>query len=274
MAAISLTWRFNEDSIDLVENFKRLVEIIATLRGPDGCPWDKEQDHNSLKPYIVEEVHEVISAIADHDDEKLSEELGDLLSQIVMHAQLAKERGAFDIETVAEKIADKLTVRHPHIFGDKKNLTSEEVLHNWERIKHQNSNDHDYSVLQGVPPSLPALLKAYRVQEKVGRYGFDWKSPDDVIGKLKEEITEFENALKTGERARQEEELGDLLFSLVNLGRHLQMQAEEALNMAVQKFIRRFQYIEKRLRDKGKKLDDSNLDEMDDLWEEAKRKLL
>ena len=262
------------NSIDLMENFKRLVEIIAALRGPDGCPWDKEQDHNSLKPYIVEEVHEVITAIADQDDEKLSEELGDLLSQIVMHAQLADERGAFDIETVAAKIADKLTVRHPHVFGAKKDLTSDEVLHNWERIKHQNAEDHDYSVLQGVPPSLPALLKAYRVQEKVGRYGFDWKTPDEVIEKLKEEIKEFENALKTGERIRQEDELGDLLFSLVNLGRHLQMQAEEALNMAVQKFIRRFQYIEDRLRDKGKKLDDSNIEEMDNLWEEAKRKLL
>jgi tetrapyrrole methylase family protein/MazG family protein len=268
-----LTWNPGPDSIYLMKNFKRLVEIIAALRGPDGCPWDKEQDHDSLKPYIVEEVYEVIGAIADRDDEKLAEELGDLLSQIVMHAQLAKERGAFDIETVAEKIADKLTVRHPHVFGDKRNLTSEEVLHNWERIKHQNAKKDDYSVLQGVPPSLPALLKAYRVQEKVGRYGFDWKTSDEVVEKLKEEITEFENALKTGERARQEEEFGDLLFSLVNLGRHLQMQAEEALNMAVEKFIKRFQHIENRLRDKGKKLDDSNLDEMDALWEEAKRKL-
>jgi len=268
-----LTWNSGTDSIYLMKNFKRLVEIIEALRGPDGCPWDKEQDHNSLKPYIVEEVHEVITAIAEQDDEKLAEELGDLLSQIVMHAQLAKEQGAFDIETVAGKIADKLTVRHPHVFGDKRNLTSEEVLHNWERIKHRNAKNHDYSVLQGVPPSLPALLKAYRVQEKVGRYGFDWKTPDEVVEKLKEEITEFENALKTSERARQEEELGDLLFSLVNLGRHLQMQAEEALNITIQKFIRRFQYIENRLREEGKKLDDSNLDEMDNLWEEAKRKL-
>jgi tetrapyrrole methylase family protein/MazG family protein len=256
-----------------MENLKRLIEIIAVLRGPDGCPWDKEQDHNSLKPYIVEEVYEVIAAIADRDDEKLAEELGDLLSQIVMHTQLAKERGAFDMEIVARKIADKLTNRHPHVFGDKRNLTSEEVLHNWERIKHRNAKDDDYSVLQGVPLSLPALLKAYRVQEKVGRYGFDWKTPDEVVEKLKEEIREFENALKTGERARQEEEFGDLLFSLVNLGRHLQMQAEEALNMAVEKFIRRFQYIENRLREDGKKLDDSNLEEMDNLWEEAKKKL-
>lgn len=268
-----MTWNPGTDSIYLMENFKRLVQIIAALRGPDGCPWDREQDHNSLKPYIVEEVYEVISAIGDRDDEKLAEELGDLLSQIVMHAQLAEERGAFDIETVAGKIADKLTARHPHVFGNKKDLTSEEVLHNWERIKHQNAKNHDYSVLQGVPPSLPALLKAYRVQEKVGRYGFDWKSPDQVMEKLKEEMVEFENALKTGERTKQEEELGDLLFSLVNLGRHLQMQAEEALNMTVRKFIRRFQYIENRLRVKGKKLDDSNLDEMDALWEEAKKEI-
>jgi MazG family protein len=268
-----LTWDPGTDSIYLMENFKRLVEIIAMLRGPDGCPWDREQDHNSLKPYIVEEVYEVVSAIADGDDEKLAEELGDLLSQIVMHAQLAEERGAFDIDAVAGRIADKLISRHPHVFGNKEDLTSEEVLHNWERIKHKNAKNHDYSVLQGVPPSLPALLKAYRVQEKVGHYGFDWKSPDQVVEKLKEEMVEFENALKTGERTKQEEELGDLLFSLVNLGRHLQMQAEEALNMTVQKFIRRFQFIENRLREKGKKLDDSSLDEMDALWDEAKQEI-
>ncbi len=256
-----------------MENYKRLLEIAAILRGPNGCPWDKEQDHKSLKPYIIEEAYEVIEAIESADDAKFAEELGDLLEQIVMHAQLAKERGAFDMETVAGKIADKLIERHPHVFGDRKDLTSEEVLHNWEQIKLKKANNTNYSVLQGVPKALPALLKAYRVQEKVGRYGFDWKKPDDVIVKVKEEIREFEEALASGEKTKQEHELGDLLFSLVNLGRHLGMQPEEALNGTIRRFINRFQYIEDRLRDKGKTLSDSSLEEMDHLWNEAKTKL-
>ncbi|OGC91499.1 MAG: nucleoside triphosphate pyrophosphohydrolase [candidate division Zixibacteria bacterium RBG_16_53_22] len=253
-----------------MNNFKRLVEIIDILRGPNGCPWDKKQDHKSLKPYIIEEAYEVIEAIEAGDDSRLSEELGDLLTQIVMHAQLARERGAFDIDTVAEKIADKLVERHPHVFSSRADLTPEEVLHNWERIKLEKSRDPGYSVLQGVPLSLPALLKAFRIQEKVGRYGFDWKNPGDVIAKVKEEIAEFEEALQTGEKLKQEHELGDLLFSLVNLGRHLGMQPEEALNGTIRRFTRRFQYIEQRLRETGKTLTDSNLEEMDKYWDEAK----
>jgi tetrapyrrole methylase family protein/MazG family protein len=254
-----------------MENFKRLVEIIEILRGPNGCPWDKKQDHKSLKPYIIEEAYEVIEAIEAGDDSRLSEELGDLLTQIVMHSQLAKERGTFDIEAVARKIVDKLVERHPHVFQRRADLTPEEVLHNWEKIKLEKSKDPGYSVLQGVPNALPALLKAYRVQEKVGRYGFDWKHADDVISKVKEEVAEFEEALKTGEQAKQEHEFGDLLFSLVNLGRHLKMQPEEALNGAIRRFTSRFQFIEKRLREQGKTLADSNLEEMDRFWEDAKK---
>jgi tetrapyrrole methylase family protein/MazG family protein len=253
-----------------MENFKRLVDIIDILRGPDGCPWDKRQDHKSLKPYIIEEAYEVIEAIEAGDDSKLSEELGDLLTQIVMHAQLARERGAFDIDTVTRKIADKLVERHPHVFQKRADLTPEEVLHNWERIKLEKSEDPGYSALQGVPRALPALLKAFRVQEKVGRYGFDWKNPADVVVKVKEEIAEFEEALTSGEKAKQEHELGDLLFSLVNLGRHLGMQPEEALNETIRRFTRRFQYIERKLRENGKTLADSSLEEMDKFWEEAK----
>ncbi len=256
-----------------MENMKRLIEIIATLRAPGGCPWDREQTHKSLKPYIIEEAYEVIEAIEASDDDQFSEELGDLLTQVVMHAQLASERGAFDIETVAGKIADKLIERHPHVFARQAALTPEEVLHNWERIKLEKAKEKDYSVLQGVPPSLPALLKAYRVQEKVGRYGFDWKKPDDVIEKVKEEVAEFEEALVSGEKAKQEHELGDLLFSLVNLGRHLGMQPEEALNGTIRRFTGRFQYIEEKLRERGKTLSDSNLEEMDALWDEAKTKM-
>jgi tetrapyrrole methylase family protein / MazG family protein len=254
-----------------MENYKKLLDVIATLRAPGGCPWDRKQTHQSLKPYIIEEAYEVIESIASGKDDKFSEELGDLLSQIVMHAQLAKERGAFDMEIVCGKIADKLIERHPHIFAQKADLTSDEVLHNWERIKLEKAKEPGYSVLQGVPPSLPALLKAFRVQEKVGRYGFDWKKPDDVIVKVKEEIAEFEEALQGSEKAKQEHELGDLLFSLVNLGRHLGMQPEEALNGAIRRFINRFQYIEDKLREQGKTLSDSNLEEMDKLWDDAKK---
>jgi tetrapyrrole methylase family protein/MazG family protein len=256
-----------------MENFKRLVDIIDTLRGPNGCPWDKKQDHSSLKPYIIEEAYEVIESIEAGDDSRMSEELGDLLIQILMHAQLAKERGAFDIDTVTGRIADKLVERHPHVFQARADLTPEEVLHNWERIKLEKSKDPSYSVLQGVPQALPALLKAFRVQEKVGRYGFDWKKPDDVIVKVKEEIAEFEEALRSGEKDKQEHELGDLLFSLVNLGRHLGMQPEEALNGTIRRFTRRFQYIEQKLRERGKTLADSDLEEMDRYWEEAKREV-
>jgi len=256
-----------------MENYKKLLEIIDILRSPGGCPWDMKQTHQSLKPYIIEEAYEVIEAIDSGNDDKLSEELGDLLSQVLMHAQLANERNAFDIELVAKKIADKMVERHPHIFAKKANLTAEEVLHNWERIKLEKAKEPGYSVLQGVPLSLPALLKAFRVQEKVGRYGFDWKKPDDVIAKVKEEIAEFEEALKSHEKSKQEHELGDLLFSLVNLGRHLEMQPEEALNGAIRRFTARFQYIEERLREQGKTLSDSNLDEMDHLWDEAKTRL-
>jgi tetrapyrrole methylase family protein/MazG family protein len=256
-----------------VENLKRLVEIMATLRGPEGCPWDKEQDHESLRPYLIEEAYEVLEAISRRNDQKLAEELGDLLSQVVMHAQLASERGAFDIEDVARGIVEKLTIRHPHVFGERKDLSPDEVLHNWERIKHKNAESEEYSVLQGVPPSLPALLKAFRVQEKVGRYGFDWKRPDDVVRKVREELAELEKALEADPVSRQAEELGDLLFSLVNLGRHLQIQAEEALNATVLRFIKRFQFIEERLRKVGKKLEDSSLEEMDALWGQAKKKI-
>lgn len=254
-----------------MKNLKKLTEIIAHLRGPDGCPWDKQQTHSSLKPYILEETYEVIEAIDEGDKEKLAEELGDLLLQIMLHAQIASERDAFDIETVAGMIGDKLVERHPHVFDEKKEITAEEVLQNWEHIKLKKAKNHDYSVLQGVPKALPALLKAYRVQEKVGRYGFDWDNPSDVIKKISEELEEFKKAIESGDETHSEEEFGDLLFSIVNFGRHLNLQAESALNKTTRKFIKRFQYIESKLREEGKSLDQSNLDEMENLWQEAKK---
>lgn len=257
-----------------MDNFEKLVDIIAKLRGPDGCPWDKQQDHKSLKPYLIEEAYEVLEAIELEKDSVLAEELGDLLSQIVMHAQLAKERKAFDIEAVSKAISEKLIERHPHVFGDKKALTSKEVLHNWEIIKSEQADNDDYSILQGVPKALPALLKAFRIQEKVGRYGFDWDNIQDVIDKVKEEFSEFESALKNNEdKSELEKEFGDLLFALVNLGRHLDLQAEESLNITVSKFIKRFRYIEEKLREMGKTVSESDLEEMDRFWEESKKEI-
>ena len=252
-----------------MEQFKRLIEIMARLRQPDGCPWDKAQDHESLKPYLVEETYEVLDAIDNGIPDKLAEELGDLLLHIVFHAQLADERGEFNIEDVCRTIADKLIKRHPHVFENQVEMTTSEVIDRWEIIKQDNNKD--YSVLEGVPKSLPALLKAYRIQEKVGRLGFDWKEAKEVVAKIKEEVAEFEEAFRENNNRAMNHELGDLLFSLVNLSRHLGLRAEEALNDTNTKFIKRFQYIESKLSEIGKTPAESTLEEMDALWEESKK---
>lgn len=256
-----------------MNRFQRLVRVMARLRSPDGCPWDLKQDHQSLKPYLIEEAYEVIEAIDSGDDQKLKEELGDLLLQIVFHARLAEEKRDFDIWEVAQGICEKLIARHPHVFEKKRKITPEEVLQNWEHIKLANSGRKGYSVLEGVPKSLPTLLKAYRVQEKVARFGFDWEKTEDVFLKIKEETEELEKSFREGESGEVKDELGDVLFSLVNLCRRLGHSPEEALNSTTEKFKRRFEYIENRLREKDKTLSDSNLEEMDRLWEEAKERL-
>ncbi|MCP4582945.1 MAG: nucleoside triphosphate pyrophosphohydrolase [candidate division Zixibacteria bacterium] len=254
-----------------MEQFKRLVEIMAKLRGPDGCPWDKAQDHKSLKPYLIEEAYEVLDAIDSGESEKLAEELGDLLLHIVFHARMAAENDKFDIEIVCKKINDKLIQRHPHIFHEKTELSKSRVLDQWEAIKQNNNKNH--SVLEGVPRAMPALLKAYRIQEKVGRLGFDWKEAKEVVDKIKEEVAEFEEAFENNDKQAMHHELGDLLFSLVNLSRHLGLRAEEALDDTNKKFIKRFKYIEKKLAENGKSPADSNLEEMDAFWEESKKEI-
>ena len=254
-----------------MEQFDRLVDIMARLRGVDGCPWDKAQDHQSLKPYLIEEAYEVIDAIDSGNPDKLAEELGDLLLHIVFHAQIASESDRFDIERICERLSDKLIERHPHIFGEKTDLTKSQVLDQWEAIK-QNNNQNK-SVLDGVPRTLPALLKAYRIQEKVGRLGFDWKEAKEVVAKIKEEIAEFESAFEKNDEKQMHHELGDLLFSLVNISRHLGLRAEEALDDTNSKFIERFKYIEKKLAEKGTSPADSTLEEMDSLWEESKKEI-
>jgi tetrapyrrole methylase family protein/MazG family protein len=253
----------------LVESFDDLVEVMRILRSDQGCPWDREQSHESLKPYMIEETYEVLDAIDRGDDGELLEELGDLLLQIVFHAQLAAEDGRFTMEDVARVIVQKLKRRHPHVFGDVQVENSQQVLKNWEEIKRGEGKN---SVLDGVPRELPALLKARRVQDKVKRVGFDWEDPTGAFQKVREEIGEIERAIQKGDRNAIEEEFGDVLFSLVNVSRFLDIDAEESLRQTVEKFSRRFRYIEARVASLGKRpIEDYSLDELDALWEESKR---
>ncbi len=252
--------------------FEELVEIMARLRGENGCPWDREQTSESIKPYLVEETYEVLEAIDEQDPEKLQEELGDLALQIVFHARMAEEAGAFTITEVLIGINEKLRRRHPHIFGDVKAETAQEVLFNWEQIKKQERQNAKgkASILDGVPRELPALLRAHRLQEKASRVGFDWTEARQVLQKVEEELAELKAAMEEERSDRMEAELGDLLFSLVNLSRFLSVNPEEALRKTIARFIARFRYIEEELAGRGKSLRHATLQEMDALWAEAK----
>ncbi|MEW6408946.1 MAG: nucleoside triphosphate pyrophosphohydrolase [Nitrospirota bacterium] len=249
--------------------FDNLVSIMERLRGAGGCPWDKEQTRESLKPFLVEETYEVIEAIDEGNPEKIKEELGDLLIQILFHAQIAKEREEFDINDVIERIADKLIKRHPHVFGDKDLKTPKAVLENWEELK--KAEGKRKSVLDGVPKELPALLRAHRLQDKASRIGFDWERVEDVVNKLDEELDEFRKALQSNIPGRIEDELGDVFFVLVNIARFVGVNPEDALRKTISKFISRFRYIEMKAADAGLKLSEMSLEEMDKLWDEAKR---
>jgi len=251
------------------KTLEELLQVMAKLRSPGGCPWDLEQDHRTLRPYLLEEAYEVLAAIDKGDAQALKNELGDLLLQIVFHAQIAAEKGQFDFNEVAEAITTKLIRRHPHVFGEVKVENSQEVLHNWEAIKIQSENR---SLLSGVPEHLPALLAAYRVQEKAAGVGFDWKDISGIKDKLKEEWGEFQAAAEEGDAEKMEDEFGDLLFVLVNFGKWQGINAELALKRTVKKFIERFGYVEKRLEENGSSPDKSTLEEMDLFWEEAKKR--
>lgn len=253
------------------DNLNDLIELMSKLRSEDGCPWDRAQTHKSLLPYLIEESYEVLDTIEAKDDQRLKEELGDLLLQIVFHAQIAKERGVFDILQVVDNLCQKLIERHPHVFSSKRRLAPEEVLKNWEHIKLTASRAKDKSVLSGLPRHLPALLKAYRLQEKVARFDFDWESTDEIFSKMEEEIRELRVAYKKRKKEDIEEELGDILFSWVNFCRHLKINPEFALRKTIDKFVKRFNYIERRLKDKKIALHEAGLPLLDSLWEEAKR---
>ena len=246
--------------------FERLVEVMALLRGPDGCPWDRAQDHDSIKGHLVEEAYETLDALEAGDDDHFCEELGDLMLQIVFHARMAEERGAFDIDDVIEKVLAKLERRHPHIFGDLELDTPDEVLSNWEKIKR--AEKEGKSALDGIPPSLPALMYSQRMQHKAAHVGFDWETEAPVYEKLAEELEELKAA--EHDPVRLEEELGDVLFTVVNLGRKLGVDNETALRTVASKFRRRFARMEEMAADDGRPLVERSLSEQDALWERVK----
>jgi tetrapyrrole methylase family protein/MazG family protein len=249
-----------------------LVNIMQKLRSKEGCPWDKKQTHQSLKPYLIEECYEVLEAIEEEDVDLLEEELGDLLLQIVFHCEIARESGYFDIKDVITGICQKLIRRHPHVFGDISVDTTDKVLENWEEIKRQEKDEKSYTEsLMRIPKHLPALMKSYKVQAKAAKVGFDWDSIDGAMEKVKEEFQELINVFKTEKQDEIKEEIGDLLFAIVNVARFLKVRPELALNETIEKFIRRFEYIERAANRNGQNLEDMNLQEMDILWNEAKK---
>lgn len=259
-------------SDDCGPGLRRLLDVVQRLRGPDGCPWDKEQTLKTLKPFLVEETYEVIDAIDSEDSARHHEELGDLLLQVVLQAQLRAEEGAFTFDDVADRLATKLVRRHPHVFGDVRVEGTQDVLRNWERIKAQEKSDGQSrrSLLEGIPRHLPALQKAQRVQARAARVGFDWDDIADVIAKVDEELAETKDAIAQGNAAEVEEEIGDLLFAVVNLCRFVDVQSEDALRATVGKFTNRFAQVEQRLHAQGKELRDCTLAEMDTVWEAVK----
>ncbi len=258
-----------ETNFDNLPPLQRLRAIMARLRAEDGCQWDRSQTHQTLVPYLIEETYEVVEAVVSGRLKTLNEELGDLLLQIYFHAQIADEAGKFSIDDVANEISDKLIHRHPHIFGEKKDLKPQEVRDQWEKIKVE-SKEKD-SVLAGVPKTMLALLLAYRVGEKAGGVGFDWDNPRDIFDKLKEELGEFETEFDAGDKDGMTDEMGDLIFALVNLARKIGIDPEHALKRTVGRFIERFGYIEENLKKRGRTFSETTLAEMEELWQEAKK---
>jgi MazG family protein len=274
--------------------FEAFVALIARLRAPGGCPWDREQTHRSLKPMTIEEAYEVLEAIDRGDDEHLAAELGDLLLQVVFHAQIAADEGRFDIAQVLERVSAKMVRRHPHVFGNNPAATSSEVLKNWEALKRAEraqKGHADASLLDGVSASLPSVLEAYQLAVKASRVGFDWPDAESVLAKLDEEVAELKEAVRanqgvwgdrrvppaqrasegfTPERAKVAEEMGDVLFAAVNVARLLGEDPESCLKAANRKFRARFRYVEERLQERGRTPAESSLEEMEALWLEAK----
>ena len=251
---------------------QQLRAIIAALRAPNGCPWDREQTHVSLRAGLIEEAYEVVEAINTGDDANLCEELGDLLLQPIFHAQIATEEGRFNFDDVIRTIVEKLIRRHPHVFGEDQCADSAEVLRKWDDIKRAEKGDRVVSALDGISSGLPALMRAEKVQKKAARVGFDWSEVPPVLAKIREELAEVEAELPGGSTAKIEEEVGDLLFSVANLARKLKVDGETALQRATDKFSARFREVETLARNRQLALDQLTLAELDGLWDEVKRR--
>lgn len=248
-----------------------LISIIALLRTPQGCPWDREQTHESIKKNFIEETYEVIEAINKHSVEGLREELGDVLMQVALHCQMESECNNFDFNDVCNELCQKLVIRHPHVFGDVKAVNTQDALKSWDSVKQQTKGYKSrYQSMVSVPIELPALMRAQKVQEKASKAGFDWRDKDGAISKINEEINELLNAVEHNSQPEIEDEFGDLLFSCVNVSRFLYVDSEEALKKATDKFIKRFQIVEKLADEKGISMKESSLEELDMLWDKAK----
>jgi len=253
----------------ITDDFAKLCDIVAKLRAPDGCPWDREQTNQSLLPALIEEVYEAAEAARAQDDAHFREELGDLLLLVVMHAQIARETGRFDIEEVIEQVSDKLIRRHPHVFGTSEARDAGAVLKQWEAIKREEKSANLH-YLASLPKALPALVRAQKAQSKAARVNFDWTALRDVMAKVEEELDETKEAIRSQQQERIEDEIGDLLFAVVNLARKCKIDAETALQSATDKFVARFNRLEDELKTRGRKLGEVELAEMDAIWDEIK----
>ena len=252
-------------------NFNDLLRIMEILRAPDGCMWDREQDHQSIRRNFIEETYEVCEAIDEQDPEHLKEELGDVLLQVVFHTEMEKEKGVFDIGDVADGICKKLIYRHPHIFGTVEVGSSEEILRNWDELKRKEKHQEtDTSALESVAKSLPGLIRAEKLQKKAAKVGFDWENAQGALEKVEEELDEVKRAV-AGD-GDPEEEIGDLLFAVVNVARHLKVDPERAMEKTCNKFVRRFAEMERQARQENKALSDLSLTELDTLWNRSKEK--
>ena len=251
--------------------FKKLTEIVDTLMGENGCPWDKVQTRESLKPYLVEEAYETLEALDNNNPEEIKEELGDLLYQVLFHAKISENKNEFNITDVVESISHKMVHRHPHVFKKENLETPEEVVTQWEEIKSKEKGKANReSVLDGIPPHLPGLLRAQKLQKKAAKQGFDWDKIDDVFDKLDEEVAEFKEAVLSGKETDMTAELGDIIFVFVNIAKFKKIDAEEALRATNNKFIKRFQYIEAEVTKRGKTLKETSLEELEKYWQKAK----